>query len=156
MLIFPDLINMTIFWLILLFVFVIVEAFTVQLVSIWFAFGALCAMIASVFGAEIWLQAVLFFGVSALSLILTRPLIKKFILPKRVPTNYEQIIGQTAVVSEAIDNTEATGAVRINGTEWTARSEDGTKISVGTEVKVVAIEGVKAIVSMKTEEKEKL
>ncbi|MBO4392122.1 MAG: NfeD family protein, partial [Clostridia bacterium] len=91
-----------------------------------------------------------------LSLILTRPLIKKFILPKRVRTNYEQIIGQTAVVSEAIDNTEATGAGRINGTEWTARSEDGTKISVGTEVKVVAIEGVKAIVSMKTEEKEKL
>ncbi len=148
----PDFINMTILWLIMLFIFVIIEAVSVQIVSIWFAFGALCALIASALGAEPWLQIVLFIVLSALSLILTRPLVKKYILPKRVATNYEQAIGKIAVVSEEIDNIAATGAVKINGIEWTARSEDGAKIAAGKEVTVVAIEGVKAIVSQKTEQ----
>ena len=142
----PIEINMTIFWLVLLFVFVIIEAITVYLVSIWFAFGSLCALIAAALGAEIWLQIVLFIAVSALSLILTRPLIKKFILPKRIATNYEQIIGQPAVVTEDIDNIEAKGAVKVNGAEWTARSEDGTKIAAGETVTVIDVEGVKAVV----------
>lgn len=151
MLALPVFINMTIFWLIMLFVFIIVEALTVHLVSIWFAFGSLCALIASAFGAEIWLQSVLFIGVSALSLILTRPLVKKYILPKRVATNYEQAIGKTAVVTEEIDNIDAKGAVKINGIEWTARSADGSVIGVGSEVTVVSIEGVKAVVEPKNE-----
>ena len=135
----------------MLFIFVIIEALTVQLVSIWFAFGSLCALIVSVLGGEIWLQAVLFTVVSALSLLLTRPLVKKYILPKRVATNYEQAIGKSAIVSEKIDNLEAKGAVKINGTEWTARRADNSVIDEGAEVTVVAIEGVKAIVEPKKE-----
>jgi membrane protein implicated in regulation of membrane protease activity len=142
----PAFINMTIFWLIMLFVFIIFEALTVHLVSIWFAFGSLCALISSVLGAEIWLQVILFIVFSAVSLILTRPLVKKYILPKRVATNYEQAIGKTAIVTEQIDNVAAKGAVKINGTEWTARSSDGSVIGIGSEVTVVSIEGVKAIV----------
>lgn len=146
---FFDLSNMTFFWLILLFVFVMIEALTVALVSIWFALGSLCSLISSFFGAELWLQIVLFIAVSAAAMILTRPLIKKIILPHRTPTNYEQIIGQTAVVTEDINNVEARGTVRINGTEWAARSEDGQKITSGEQVTIVRIEGVKAIVSLK-------
>lgn len=139
--------DMTFFWLILLFIFVIIEALTVHIVSIWFALGSLCSIIASAMGAQIWAQAVIFAVVSAAAIILTRPLVKKFILPKSTPTNFEQIIGQTAVVCEEINNTNSTGAIRINGLEWTARSENSQVIENGCEVTVVKIEGVKAIVT---------
>jgi len=142
-----NLFNMTFFWLILLFVFVIIEALTVHIVSIWFALGSLCSIIASTLGAPIWAQAIIFAAVSAAAIILTRPLVKKFILPKNTPTNFEQIIGQSAIVCEEINNTEATGAIKINGIEWTARSDDGKTIPEGSSVSVVKIEGVKAIVS---------
>ena len=98
-------------------------------------------------GAPVWAQAAIFAAVSAAAIIVTRPLVKKFILPKNTPTNFEQIIGQTAVVCEEINNTEATGAIKINGLEWSARSEDGNIIPCGDKVTVVKIEGVKAIVS---------
>ncbi|MBQ4629055.1 MAG: NfeD family protein [Clostridia bacterium] len=146
---FAEFFDMTFFWLIMLFVFVIIEALTVHIVSIWFALGSLCSVIASALGAQIWIQAIIFIVVSAAAIILTRPLVKKFILPKKTPTNFEQIIGQTAVVSESISNTEAAGAVKINGMEWTARSEDGNPIAEGCEVTVIRIEGVKAIVTAK-------
>jgi len=142
-----NLFNMTFFWLILLFVFVIIEALTVHIVSIWFALGSLCSIIGSTLGAPIWAQAIIFAAVSAAAIILTRPLVKKFILPKNTPTNFEQIIGQSAIVCEEINNTEATGAIKINGIEWTARSDDGKTIPEGSSVSVVKIEGVKAIVS---------
>ena len=142
-----NLFDMTFFWLILLFVFVIIEALTVHIVSIWFALGSLCSIIASALGAPVWAQAAIFAAVSAAAIIVTRPLVKKFILPKNTPTNFEQIIGQTAVVCEEINNTEAPGAIKINGLEWSARSDDGNIIPCGDKVTVVKIEGVKAIVS---------
>mgnify|MGYP002515664526 CR=1 FL=1 len=89
----------------------------------------------------------LVFGLKRNELDEERPLVKKFILPKNTPTNFEQIIGQTAVVCEEINNTEATGAIKINGLEWSARSDDGNIIPCGDKVTVVKIEGVKAIVS---------
>ncbi len=149
--IFADFCDMTFLWLILLFVFIIVEALTVNIVSIWFAIGSLCSMAAAALKAEIWLQIIIFIVVSAVLIFATRPLVKKFILPKHTPTNYESIIGATAVVSEDINNIEATGTVKINGTEWTARSDDGQNIGIGTEVTVIKIEGVKAIVSKTSE-----
>lgn len=103
------------FWLILLVLFLLVEAATVSITSIWFAAGALAALICSLFGGQVWLQIVFFFLVSILSLILTKPLVKKFVNPAVVSTNFDRIIGMDAVVTEEIDNLKAQGAVLVDG-----------------------------------------
>ena len=140
-----------IFWLVLVIVFGVIEGVTPQLASIWFAGGALAALIVSLFRVDVWIQAVVFVGVSALLLALTRPLVKKRLRAAVVPTNSDAAIGNVAVVTERIDNTGATGFVRLDGTLWTARSADGSPVEEGEEVIVDRIEGVKLIVSRKTE-----
>lgn len=140
-----------IFWLVLVIVFGVIEGVTPQLASIWFAGGALAALIVSLFRVDVWIQAVVFVGVSALLLALTRPLVKKRLRAAVVPTNSDAAIGKVAVVTERIDNTGATGFVRLDGTLWTARSADGSPVEEGEEVIVDRIEGVKLIVSRKTE-----
>lgn len=140
-----------IFWLVLVIVFGVIEGVTPQLASIWFAGGALAALIVSLFRVDVWIQAVVFVGVSALLLALTRPLVKKRLRAAVVPTNSDAAIGKVAVVTERIDNTGATGFVRLDGTLWTARSADGSPVEEGEEVTVDRIEGVKLIVSRKTE-----
>lgn len=135
------------FWLILLVLFLLVEAATVSITSIWFAAGALAALICSLFGGQVWLQIVFFFLVSILSLILTKPLVKKFINPAVVSTNFDRIIGMDAVVTEEIDNLKAQGAVLVDGKVWTARSLDNSVIAKDSIVKACEIDGVKLIVS---------
>lgn len=140
-----------IFWLVLVIVFGIIEGMTPQLASIWFAGGALVALIVSLFHVDVWIQAVVFVGVSALLLALTRPLVKKRLKATVVPTNSDAAIGKVAIVTERIDNTGATGFVKLDGTLWSARSADGTPVEEGEEVTVDRIEGVKLIVSRRVE-----
>lgn len=135
-----------IFWLVLVIVFGLIEGMTPQLASIWFAGGALAALIVSLFHVDVWIQIVVFVGTSALLLALTRPLVKKRLRDKTVPTNADAAIGRIAVVTERIDNTAATGFVKLDGTLWTARSADGSVVEAGEEVAVERIEGVKLIV----------
>ncbi len=139
--------EMTIFWLVAVIVLGVVEAATVGLVSIWFALGALAALISSLFGGPVWLQILLFISVAALTLFFTRPLVKKYFNKEsHKPTNADMVIGKEAQVTEAIDNLQGTGAVRCMGKEWTARSENGETILSGETVTAVKIEGVKLIV----------
>ena len=133
-------------WLVLLVVFVVFEAATVQLVSVWFALGALAALIAAICHAPAWLQIVLFILISAVSFAVTRPLVKKFSTSKIQKTNADRCIGDTAVVTEEINNLEARGLVKVDGNIWTARSENNDIIPVGEKVTVIRIEGVKLIV----------
>ena len=133
-------------WLILLVLFGIVEAATVGLTSIWFAAGALVAMVAALLHAPLWAQIVLFLAVSFVALLLMRPLAKKYLTPSFQPTNADRIIGQEAVVTETIDNLKGRGLVSVDGTVWTARAEDEQPIAAGTVVKVLRIEGVKVFV----------
>ena len=137
---------MEIIWLALLIVFAITEGVTVALVSIWFMGGALAALIAALCGAELWVQVVLFFTVSILLLLCLRPLSKRLIKQKKVATNADSNIGKEAVVTERIDNLQGSGAVRISGVEWSARSADGSEIEKGAVVRVLRIEGVKVCV----------
>lgn len=132
-------------WLTLLIVSGIIEAATAGLVCIWFTIGSLFALISAVFGAGPTVQIVIFILVSALSLIFTRPLVKKHISSKTVSTNYDRLIGTECVVTEDIDNLSGTGAIKANGLIWSAKST-GAVITKGTVVKVVKIEGVHAIV----------
>ena len=136
-----------ILWLVLLVVFLIVEASTVTLVSLWFAAGSLAALLASLLGGPLWLQVLLFLAVSTLSLIALRPLFRKFIRPKLTATNVDSVIGSTGLVTIAVDNVSAAGQVKLGAMVWTARSTSGAPIPEGTLVKVDRIEGVKVFVS---------
>ena len=134
-------------WLVLLVVFLIAEASTVTLVSLWFAAGSLIALIAGLLGAALWLQVLLFLAVSVLSLTALRPLVRKFIHPRLTATNVDSVIGSTGYVTAAIDNVAAAGQVKLGAMEWTARSTSGAPIPEGTMVRVDRIEGVKVFVS---------
>lgn len=137
----------TIIWLALIVVFLIVEAATVVMVSLWFAAGALVALIASLLGASIPVQIVLFLVVSAALLACLRGVVRKHFTPKLERTNIDAILGSRGYVTTDIDNISATGTVKLGAMEWTARSTSGSAISKGSLVKVDKIEGVKVFVS---------
>ena len=136
-----------IFWLVAMVVFILAEAATVTLVSIWFAAGSLVAMITALLGGPLWLQVILFLGISAGLLALLRPLVRKYIRPKITATNVDSLIGSRGYVTETVDNLAASGQVKLGAMPWTARSTDGSPIEAGTLVQVDRIEGVKAYVS---------
>ncbi len=144
-------ISMTAVWLCAMIALLIVEAMVPGLVSIWFALGALAAMISSMLSAPLWLQVVWFFLVSIGSLALTRPIAKKYVNGRAVHTNADMAIGQDCVVTETIDNVRGTGAVNVGGKIWTARmvAPDG-RAEKGAVLRAVRIEGVKLIVEEKT------
>lgn len=137
---------MIIFWAVATVAFIVIELATIGITSIWFAIGSLCALIAALLGAPLWLQIVWFAVISAATLILTRPLVKKYINGKTQPTNADRVIGMRAVVREEINNLAETGAVLADGKIWSARSADDENIPLGTLVAVKEIRGVKLIV----------
>ena len=134
-------------WLILLIAFVVVEALTVSLVSIWFAAGAVAALIVSGFTSSWLVQFAVFAVVSAVALAATRPLVKKYINSRTQPTNADMLIGQECLVTEDIDNLAGRGAVSVGGKVWTARPQTDAPIPAGTAAIVLRIEGVKLIVT---------
>ena len=138
--------TMTVFWLIAFIVFAVGEAITVGLVSIWFAIGSLGGMAAAALGGGLWVQIAVFLGLSAISLLLFKPLSKKMFQNKVARTNADRVLGENALVTETVDNNLATGQVRVDGQIWSARSSHDVVIPVGTEVRVLRIEGVKVIV----------
>ncbi len=140
---------MTMVWLVLLGLFLLVEgACPIHLVSIWFACGALAAMIAAICGGQLWLQITLFITVSVALLVCLWPVVKKFLNPQLTATNVDSVIGSEGYVLEEIDNLLPSGKVKLGAMEWTARSTQNRKIPTGTLVKVDKIEGVKAFVSV--------
>lgn len=142
--------NMTFVWLVAMVGLLVIEALVPGLVSIWFAAGALVALLLSLVGGELWLQFTCFLVVSLVLLALTRPLAKKYVNAHTTPTNADRLIGADCVVTEEIDNLRGTGAVSVDGKVWTARLEtpDG-KAPKGTVVKALRIEGVRLIVTEK-------
>ena len=134
-------------WLGILVATVILEIATTQMVSIWFAIGALAAFIAALLGVEqLWIQIVVFVVVSAIALAATRPLVKKMVNQKTEPTNADMVIGKTGIVTEKIDNIASSGLVRVNGAVWTARSADDSVIEADEKVIIKEISGVKLLV----------
>ncbi len=145
--------NMIVVWAILAGVLIAVEAITAALTTIWFAIGALAALVGAVFGAPVWLQIVLFLIVSVLMLALTRPIAMRYVGEKTVKTNADSLVGQEAVVTEKIDNLQSTGAVQIRGQIWTARSVNPEHtIEVGEIVMVRSISGVKLMVGKRLDD----
>lgn len=133
-------------WGVLLLLFVLAEAATVSLVSVWFMAGSLVALIVTLLGGPVWLQVLLFFLVSIAALALLRPLLKKHIRPRITATNADALVGKTGVVTEAIDNLRDTGCVRVAGVLWSARSTGGEDIPLSSVVVVRKVESAKLIV----------
>ena len=133
-------------WFLLLLALLVGEAVTVGLTFLWFAVGAAGAIIVAVLGGSFWVQLGAFLLLSALSLLLVRPLAARLLTPGLSPTNADRVIGMLAVVKEPIDNMAGKGQVSIPGQMWTARSESGALIPAEARVKVLRIEGVKVFV----------
>lgn len=134
-------------WFCLLVVFLIAEASTVTLVSLWFALGALAALIVSFFSLPPWVELLAFLVVSGASLAALRPVLRKYITPKLVKTNTDAVVGTTGLVTEEINNLEGTGQVKLGGMYWTARATSQQVIPENTIIRVDRIEGVKVFVS---------
>lgn len=133
-------------WLAVIVGAAILEAVTVQLVSIWMVVGGIAALIANLLGAPIWIQTGTFAIVTTLTLAITRPLVKKLLNSKRVDTNAGRYIGKSGIVISEINNEKGVGQVTVMGSVWSARSESGALIAEGSNIQVLRIEGVKLIV----------
>lgn len=129
-------------------VMVIAELASMQLVSIWFAAGALASFITALCGMGMGMQMVVFVIVSIVLLVGTRPLLKKFRVENAQPTNIDLDIGKTAVVIENIDNSLDTGRAKLNGVDWKAVSADDSVISEGSIVRIEEIKGTKLFVTL--------
>ena len=136
-----------IIWLGVMILFAVGEAVTVGLTSIWFAVGALGALITAGLGLGFWPQITVFIILSGVTLALVRPLAKKLLRPGYSATNADRVIGATGLVTEEIDNLAGHGLVNIAGQVWSARSAgEGAVIPAGQEVRVTQIQGVKVLV----------
>lgn len=133
-------------WVAVIIIGVAIEAFTLDLSAIWFAVGALAALVAASIRLDLSAQLVIFVLFSAALLILVRPFCRRFLQTKSEPTNADRIIGEPAIVVEEINNMQNMGEIKVFGQLWTARSADDSIVPKGAAVKVVSIRGVKAIV----------
>lgn len=140
--------NIFILWLVILIGCMIAEIATVGLTTIWFAGGAVAAMITYAAGGNVLLQIVLFFAVSIVLLLFTRPFAVKYINKNRYRSNYEGNIGKRARVTEEVNNFKETGKVLIDGMEWSARMEDPSLTLYPDEEAVITeVQGVKVILT---------
>ena len=145
--------EFAVYWLIALIVFLVIEAATLGLATIWFAGGALVALIAAMCGAGLGIQVASFLVVSLVLLIFTRPFAVHFLSKDTLKTNVDRVIGMEGVVTEEISNLAGTGKVSLGGNIWTARTEnEGGTIPVDAVVAVLRVEGVKLIVKVKEKE----
>lgn len=137
----------TIIWLVIFVVLLGIEIATLGLTTIWFAGGALVAVLAAALGLPVYVQIPLFLIVSTVLLLFTRPFALKRFNKERIKTNAESLVGETAIVTERINNLKGLGKAVVNGQEWTARSSEASiELAEETKVTIVAIEGVKLIV----------
>ena len=133
-------------WIALMVLFGVLEAATVNMVSIWFVGGSLVAMIADLAGAGLWTQLILFVLTAGILLACLRPFVCRFVTPHKTATNADMVIGREAYLTEAVDNLRGTGALKLDGKVWSVRSANDTVLEKDTLVTVVKMEGVKLYV----------
>ena len=143
--------SMIVLWIAVMIIFLLIEAATVNLVTIWFAVGALGAAISAGIGWNLAVQIVVFVVMSGIALAITKPLVTKLKKRKDFPTNADRILEREGIVTENIDPVSGSGQVKVLGQDWSAKSEDDRMILAGSKVVVRQIEGVKAVVEEKEE-----
>ena len=137
---------MSYIWLAVIFLALVIEGLTAQLISIWFVPGGLAGLISGFCGAGEWIQVLIGAVVTLICLIATRPLVNRVMKFRKVDTNSGRLVGQTGIVVQEIRNLDAAGQVKIQGSVWSARSDTGEVIPLDRKVSVLRIEGVKLIV----------
>ncbi len=138
--------GINILWLVSVIGFIILEASTYQLVSIWFVFGAIGGLIASLCEVNFYWQMVIFLGISVILLLVLRPVSMRLIKQQDFKSNSEGLIGKTVLITEDVSNIKGTGQGKVDGMVWTVRGETDEPIQSGETVKIKKIEGVKLIV----------
>lgn len=138
--------SSSIIWLVILAIMIVLEIISLGLTTIWFGIGAIGAAVVAWMGYGIWVQLFVFAVLSVIAMAVFRPIAVRYLNRDKEKTNVEDVVGKIVVVTKEIDNEQATGEVRLNGIEWTARSEDGRVIPKEDKVIVVSVEGVKLIV----------
>ncbi len=116
------------------------------MVSIWVALGGLISLICCLCGVNETVQIIVFFAATILSLVLTRPFVKKMTKFQKTPTNADSSIGKIGKVINIIDEEEGLFQVKVDGCVWSAIMENKNPLPVNTEITVERIEGVKLIV----------
>ena len=134
-------------WLVIFIIFIVVEILTSNFITIWFGIGAIGAFIATYFTSDVMVQFFVFTAITIISLILTRPFVRKITKGHdHVKTNLDSVVGRTGIVDTKITS-HSLGRVIVLGKDWSAKSDE--TIEVGSEVEILAIEGVKLIVRKK-------
>ncbi len=139
-------------WILVFFLILFVEGLSQQLIAVWFAVGAVVAIIAELMSASFNVQLSCFVIASIISLLLLRPYVKKATAGKIERTNSDENIGKTAVVIADFDAATNEGRVMLSGLDWAAKSLSSAKLLKGEQVTGVSISGVKLLVSRKEEE----
>ena len=139
-------------WLVVVVLLAIIEASTVNLVSIWFVISGLVALIVSLFTEAFYIQFGVFVLLGIILLVITKPAMNKMVKEKETKLNLERILGMEGIVTEEIEKNKI-GEVKVDGKLWSAISD--VKIPVNSVVKAVSIEGVKLVVEKVQEEKPK-
>ena len=140
-----------IFWLAAMVMFLAAEAMTVTLVSIWFAAGALGAIVVALLGGGVAVQVTVFLALAVALLLSLRTVVRRHFTPHVTRTNIDSIIGATGIVVTPVNNIAALGQVQVGGVEWSARSTSGSHIPAGALVRIDKIEGAKVYVSLAEE-----
>lgn len=135
-----------IIWIVACMMFTLIEALTQQMVSIWFLTGSIAALILSIFDISFKIQCIAFVIVSFVTLLLFRPLLRKFVSFEAVATNTDSNIGEMAIVTQTFDEETLEGRILVNNMDWAAKSEDGVIHQKGDRVIIVKIQGVKCLV----------
>lgn len=143
-------VSEVVFWLALALILAAIEAATLGLFTIWFAFGALVAFFGALAGLPFFGQVLLFILSATILLIYTRPIAAKYLNSRVKPTNADRLLGEKGIVIEAVDAVNGKGQVKVLGQVWSARALDGETMAIGTEIEVQAISGVKLMVKKVT------
>lgn len=138
--------ELTVIWIIGIIAFVILESLTYQIVSIWFALGAIGGLIATAMGANFTVQMIVFLVVSVVFLICLRPVSMKLLKPRGAKTNVDNVIGKEVLITKQVDNIQGIGEGKLGGMVWAVRSSDDSVIQENEKVIVEKVEGVKLIV----------
>lgn len=133
-------------WFLVALVFIVIEASTLNLITIWFAGGALASLVVALIVPQmIWLQFLVFIIVSILLVFTIRNYAVKKLRASQVKTNVNSLIGRRAIVTQTIEEFKY-GEVKVDGAYWTAKSVDGSIIEKDAVVEIIDISGVKLIV----------
>lgn len=139
----------SLFWIIAALILVVIEAITLGIATIWFAIGALAAFLVAQMGFGFTTQFIVFLLVSSVFLYYTRPVFQKMLKVGSARTNVDLLVGQSGIVLERIDPLHGKGQVKVGGQIWSAKSFDGQPLEEKVEVEIVAVEGVKLVVTNK-------